>query len=712
MALAACTVRREQQGMREPHKFGGGRRRAAILLFTTAALACAAPALAQTAEPTSRTTAYGADFFKAFAPATALDIARQVPGFNLDLGNENVRGFAGAAGNVVFNGARPSSKSDSLETLLARIPASRVLRVEVGPGDLYGSDYAGKSQVLNVILTAGGGADGNITLKARRIYGGEIIPNAEGSVLLKRGHFSVNLAAGTGRYDNTEEGFDRLTDSATGAQLEFRRKVNAYHPREPYVSGNLGIESAPDRAFHLNGRFAPNRFDLTQTNHVTPASGPVRDDRLFQKHRNTGIEVGGDVTRPLGGGALKFVGLLNRRHRNTYDASLNRVSEAVTGGFEQLSDSRYQETLGRLSWSKAKLLGLSVELGSEVAYNRLTDATDLFLLDNAGVRTRIDLPVDQATVAETRTESYFKAGRAVAKGVRIDGGLAYETSRLTVSGDTGAQRSLGFLKPNMTLDLTPANGWHIQLIARRTVSQLNFYDFISSAELSNLRVNGGNADLQPQRSWEFRATVEHPLLGTGLAKLELGHDRVTLLQDRVLTDDGFDAPGNIGNGTRLFAQATLDTPLNRIGLKGFRLRADGTLQRTRVTDPLSGMQRGWSGFWPEWRWNLDLRRDAGNWSAGVTASGTAPITFYRTEELDSSFNGGAFFSAFAEYRPDKRTTVRFDVENLSDTTSNRTRRFFSPNRSAPLPVIDEFRQRNQHVGFTLSIRRGFGSGAK
>ncbi len=59
-----------------------------------------------------------------------------MPGFNLEQGNDEVRGFAGAAGNVVFNGARPSSKSDSLETILMRIPARRVIRVEVGPGDV------------------------------------------------------------------------------------------------------------------------------------------------------------------------------------------------------------------------------------------------------------------------------------------------------------------------------------------------------------------------------------------------------------------------------------------------------------------------------------------------------------------------------------------------------------------------------------------------
>src|SRR5688572_4331713 len=102
------------------------------------ALMLGVPALAQTtageapapAQPGSRTTAFDAAYFAQFAPATALDIVRRVPGFSIEQLDDDVRGFAGAAGNVVFNGARASSKSESVETILARIPASRVLRVE------------------------------------------------------------------------------------------------------------------------------------------------------------------------------------------------------------------------------------------------------------------------------------------------------------------------------------------------------------------------------------------------------------------------------------------------------------------------------------------------------------------------------------------------------------------------------------------------------
>src|SRR6478735_7262166 len=122
------------------------------LMFSSAiVLAIALPSAAQAQQgeappsptaPNSGATAYQASYFAQYAPRNALDIARQVPGFALDLGSSGTRGFAGAAGNVVINGSRPSSKSESLDVVLAAIPANRVARVEIGPGARFGADYA------------------------------------------------------------------------------------------------------------------------------------------------------------------------------------------------------------------------------------------------------------------------------------------------------------------------------------------------------------------------------------------------------------------------------------------------------------------------------------------------------------------------------------------------------------------------------------------
>jgi hypothetical protein len=177
---------------------------------------------------------------------------------------------------------------------------------------------------------------------------------------------------------------------------------------------------------------------------------------------------------------------------------------------------------------------------------------------------------------------------------------------LTVSGDATADRTLKFIKPNFTFDWKPGGKWHTQFSVRRTVAQLNFYDFISFGEISNQRINGSNADLQPQQTWEFRATADHPLLGDGLFKLDLGYDLINMLQDRILIFDdagnAFDAPGNLGTGKHYFATLTVDAPLNFVW-KGLRAKFNGTLQRSRVDDPISGDPRKFSGFYPTWQWS-------------------------------------------------------------------------------------------------------------
>jgi hypothetical protein len=693
---------------------------AALTLSTPAAAQIEAPAPA-TAPPatSSRTTSYDGAFFAQYAPRTALDIAQRVPGFNLDLGNNDIRGFAAAAGNVVINGARPSSKADTLESTLSRIPARQVSKVEVGPGDLYGADYASKSQVLNIILSAEGGLDGNVTASVRRLYTGTLVPNGSASALIRRGASSINLSAGFANAFNEEEGTDTITDAATGVLREFRRKHNSYHDFNPYVSASYALERASDKALRVNARWSPGQFDLVQRNRVSPTGGVQRDDSLIQDYDNPVFEIGGDVTRPLAGGAIKLVGLATRRKRDYFDAYIQRngllANNAVqVGGFEQFQKAKRNETIGRLTWTRQNLSGFSVETGGEVAFNSLGNTTELFLVGSGGSRTRVDLPIDTATVKETRGEAFLNVGRQIDPSLRIDGGIRYEYSDLKVRGDTVADRKLKFWKPSITVDWKPGGGWHTQFSVKRTVAQLNFFDFVTAAELSTDRINAGNANLQPQRAWEFRLTAEHPLLGDGLLKLDLGYDLVSKLQDRILifddeTGEFFDAPGNLGTGRHAFASLTVDAPLGKVW-NGLRVRLNGTVRKTRVTDPISGSKRNFSDFFPDWEWSVDVRRDAGPLSYGFVVNDRDRFTFFRTDEFDTNFNGGPYATAFIEYRPGPRTSITLDVDNAIDTSGNRNRLLFFPNRAVPTLVLNEFRERNRHLNVGLTIKQTFGGG--
>jgi hypothetical protein len=680
--------------------------RASRTAIALALLLCGSAAGAQAVGANGRTV-YEAAYFSQFAPSNALQIVERVPGFTLELGDQEVRGFGQAAGNVVINGQRPSSKSDTLETILSRIPASRVARVEVGPGDLFGSEFSGKPVVLNLVTTSAGGLAGTFNGQLRRTYTGRVEPDVTVSALLRRGRSTFNGSLGYQAYPATEEGFDRVTELPSGDLIEFRRKVNRIADRTLFASGAWELNGGDNRTAHLNFRVSQNWFELGQKNDVFPVGGTVRDDRLTQDYDTRAYEVGGDVTRPFAGGGLKLIGLATRRHRHAVDTSLNRVRSVVTGGVVQDLDNQRDETVARLVWNRSDFHGWSVETGIEGVINKLDSDVGVFRIDAAGGRTRIDLPVDQAVVKEYRGEAFVNAGKALSKTLRLDLGLTYEASRLTVTGDAEAERVLKFLKPKASLDYRDPSGWHAQLSVRRTVAQLNFEDFISTAELTNDRVNGGNADLVPQRAWEFLATLEQPILGDGVVKVEAGYNRISLVQDRIPTPEGFDAPGNLGNGRMFILKSTIDAPLTRFGIKGGRLTVHSSLVDTSVEDPYTHRQRHFSGY-SLYAADAGFRQDLGKWAYGATFYVNTPTFFFRRNEIDRPFSSNPYVQAFVEYRPTPKTTVTFSLDNVTDAPAFRDRTFFTPDRGNPFPDAFELRHRNKHVIPSIGLKHSFG----
>lgn len=122
----------------------------ALTAFSAHAQIAPAPEAAETAD--GRILSYEPEFFADSNPNTALDMVNRVPGFRLENGDD-VRGYAGAGGNALINGARPASKSDTASDVLARTPASRVERIELIRGGAPGIDMQGRSVLVNVILS-------------------------------------------------------------------------------------------------------------------------------------------------------------------------------------------------------------------------------------------------------------------------------------------------------------------------------------------------------------------------------------------------------------------------------------------------------------------------------------------------------------------------------------------------------------------------------
>jgi len=132
------------------------RRRPTLMSATCAALLILFAQTAAYSQPTGGVETFPLEYFAAAQPADAYDMVRRLPGFELIDVDEEVRGFTGSRGNVLFDGRPPTGKQESLEQMLRRIPASRVLRIELIRGGTAGAATGGYDLVANVVRKSGG----------------------------------------------------------------------------------------------------------------------------------------------------------------------------------------------------------------------------------------------------------------------------------------------------------------------------------------------------------------------------------------------------------------------------------------------------------------------------------------------------------------------------------------------------------------------------
>ena len=129
------------------------------------------------------------DFFTTYAPVTALDMVKRIPGFSISEG-EGRRGFGENAGNVLIDGDRPSTKSDDVWTMLSRIPASQVEYIELSEQAGADTETQGQGQVINIVRKRTAKVNGTYegTIIAGTRYGFQ--PSLNASATLRRGETS------------------------------------------------------------------------------------------------------------------------------------------------------------------------------------------------------------------------------------------------------------------------------------------------------------------------------------------------------------------------------------------------------------------------------------------------------------------------------------------------------------------------------------------
>lgn len=655
-----------------------------------ASLLLCSPLEAQSPNATG-TQVFTPEYFASSRPADAYDMVRKLPGFELIEVDDEVRGYTGSRGNILFDGRVPSGKQDSLEQMLRRIPATSVLRIELIRGGARGAATGGFNLVANVVRKPQAAGSGSAL--AGISAANEIGIKPDGRFEYSRDSDRSRFEAGIELDTEIDE------DSGSGEIVE----------RNP--DGQIAESVRRDEREYTRtlSASAEHKLSLGASELVTNLSGgrELTRERIRSNEDGVGVarerekiwsaEVGLQYRAPLGSGDLEAI-FVNRTE--WLDAAAEEGDELFS------EDTRNRELLARAEYRRD--MGALQLFGSvEGALNRLTGNAEL---SSEGV----PLPItgSDVHVTERRAEGAVGATWQVTRNLVLESSLRGEYSAIRSTGDASQDDDFLFLKPRFRLSWDKGST-RLQTILEREAAQLDFEDFVASADLDRNDVVAGATSLKPPTTWSISTVLEQRFWDGGALVVTLRRERIDDVIDHVVVEsDGelFDAVGNIGRGKRTILRGELTIPLGRLGLTGMELRGDLSYLKSRVKDPITGDTRPISGDKPfegEVRFTHDL--PGGHWSWGVDAALSRQEREFRFDEVRRE-RSGTSIGAHVEYRPSADWRIRAEVENLAWADLTDKREQYDGLRSLGIVESLEFRRINTDPIFSLSLRRSFGVG--
>ncbi|MEP3756622.1 MAG: TonB-dependent receptor plug domain-containing protein [Alteripontixanthobacter sp.] len=686
------------------------------------ALACAPAALAQTADDTAeqiptadaenvvsegRGQTYLPDYFVQFAPRNALDMLEQVPGFSIQGGGGGERGLGQANENVLVNGERLTSKSDSARDQLSRIPAGDVVRIEIIDGTSL--DIPGLTgQVANVVVESSG-LSGQFTYEGGfrphnadpELYGGEI--SVSGG--LGRLGYTLALSNENGRFG--ADGPIIITDAA-GALIEQADAQSIGGFDNPTASAKLRYDFGGETIGNLNLTYERGRFFRTQTEDRLIVGGP--DIFRTNSFRRDGpdYEINGDIAFPLGAGSLKLIAL------EAYDESNfdNQLIDAFADDTPDLGSRFTQaggsgERIGRFEYN-FPLANADWQLSGEAAFNRLDRVSELFELDPDGEFAQLDFDAGTGGVREDRYEAILSFSRTLSPKLSLQASGGYEFSEITQTGAGANARSFKRPKGSASLAWKPQAGLDLSLEVRRSVGQLDFGDFLARVFLDEENANSGNNQLVPEQSWDITFEANKSLGDLGSATLRIERRLIEDFIDVIPLPGGGESRGNIDSARSMEIEFESTLKLDTLGVPGGQIDLAAEYEPTSVRDPVGGFDRAFSGK-RDIELNFDFRHDIprSSWAYGAGMFYQHFEPQYRLSEISIRGEGPTFADVFVENKDVLGLTVRATYANVLGGRDTEFRTVFDgPRDGGQIAFIEDSDRRIGPI-FRFSVSGNF-----
>lgn len=679
----------------------------AIAQATSASVSAAAPApVAKVVTPEKRV--YTLADFARFAPKTAYDMLKQVPGFNIQSVDTTTRGLGQASENVLINGQRVANKTGAVDQL-QRTPATSVERIEIVDAASLG--IAGLSgQVANVILKETKKASGQFEYdaNARAHYTKPELLGGSLSLSGKEGPVDYTLSV-KNNYGRGGIGGPIWIYDANHVLTETRNEVYHSEYEEANMQAKFVLHGPGSSIGNLILGYTPYWKPQHLSDTRIEANGELRSRTDVQQMNGYMGDINGDYEFAFGPGRLKLIGYRHWEHQPLITTDILKfvTTGADSDGSRFSRDTHSGETVTRAEYSwKTGRNDWQVSL--ERAYNSFDQVGRLFQLDPDNIFEEVPFPQGSGKVREIRYEGLATLSRPLSPKLDLQVAAGAEVSNLDRTTDDEPARKFFRPKGSITLGWHPDKTWDISFKVRRRVGQISFLDFLDQPQLSVGRNNAGNPQLVPPQSWEFETDFAKDLGRWGKTSLALHYYDVEDIVDFIPIDNNEQGVGNLPHADRLGFQSTSTILFDPIGWTGAKLDATFAAEWTSVRDPLTQRLRPISGVEDRWG-SLQVRDDIPHtpfaWSAYVQYQHY--ISNYYLTEIDQTLDIPWIAGFYVEDKDVHGMTVRFTVDNVFNGRHLEYRTVWQGYRnSTPIAFIEHH---NELVGplFTLSVKGNF-----
>ena len=647
-------------------------------------------------------------YFAQFAPRNALDMVDRIPGFSISGGNDQgQRGLGQATQNVIVNGERLSSKSESVRDQLRRIPATDVVRIEILDGNAT-SIPGLTGQVANVVYTSNG-ASGQFEWTTgfrphnteAQLFGGEISVIGSSGAL----DYTVSLSNENNRFG--ADGPVSITDR-DGALIESQYSKLSGKFDNPKISTAFSYDFGGDVTANLNLSYGSDFFSRKEPETAIDSAGVTRTREALVEEDGPEYELGGDIQFPFGPGSLKLI-LLERFERDNYSSSvIDRLSDdSPPRGFRFEQTNGAGERIGRLEYDW-KLWGADWQLSGEAAFNRLDRRSRLFELAPGGEFVQLAFPQGNGGVTEDRYDASLSISRSLSSNLSVQVIGAMEFSTIEQTGFAANSRSFKRPKGSFAATWKPRDDFDISVTLAKRVSQLSFGDFLASVSLNNDNQNGGNNELVPYQSYNVEIEANKTFGAWGSLKLEARKAWFEDFIDWFPLPGGGEARGNIGDADRLHLEANATINLDPLGFRGVRVDLEVVKRDMNVIDPFTGLNRPFS-YDQEGSFEIDFRHDVPgtDWAWGANLDHFDQAPYARRFEIGREWEGKVFGSLFIEHKDVLGLTVRARANNLLGARDYFQRTVFDGPRPEGAVRFEEYRSRRIGPIFRLTVSGDF-----